>query len=59
MKFYCPYCKLIVDNNNDVAQCTKIDGVIRVINYIHLECRTNMIPTVSEDMPYGYNPYKE
>lgn len=60
MKLYCPFCKEIIkDNTNDVAQCTKRDGVIRIIDYIHLECNTKMVPVVSDDLPFGYNPYQE
>lgn len=60
MKFYCPYCKEVVSNEtNDVEQCTKRDGVIRVIYYIHLECNTKIVPIVSDDLPFGYNPYQE
>lgn len=60
MKLYCPYCKKTIRNTTrEVAECTKRDGVIRVIDYIHLECNTKMVPVVSDDLPFGYNPYQE
>ena len=60
MKFYCPYCnELVDDENNDVTQCTKRDGVIRIIDYIHLECNTKLVPTITEDFPMGFKPYQE
>lgn len=60
MKLYCPYCKKTIRNTtNEVGECTKRDGVIRVIDFIHLECNTKMVPVASDDLPFGYNPYQE
>lgn len=59
-KFYCPTCeKVVKDTTKDVFQVITKHNCFKIVNYIHQECSTKLIPLVSEDLPLGYNPYQE